>query len=147
MADCHRNRAGEAMRVMRSARLIAPAAALHASPRSQHFIQDRTRLHPTRPCRAERLSGSEHGAATESGADVHGSPIVRDIPGATTALLELRIPALKHALPSLFHPRAGADALVPEGLDPKVIAVYRSVGQLLSRYTTGKVPKAFKVGS
>lgn len=35
--------------------------------------------------------------------------------------------------------------LVPAGLDPKVAAVYRGVGVLLSRYTTGKIPKAFKV--
>jgi hypothetical protein len=27
----------------------------------------------------------------------------------------------------------------PEGLDERVIEVYRGVGQLLSRYTTGKV--------
>lgn len=31
------------------------------------------------------------------------------------------------------------------GLDPKVIEVYRGVGQLLQRYTSGKVPKAFKI--
>lgn len=34
---------------------------------------------------------------------------------------------------------------MPTGLDPKVIEVYRGVGQVLSRYTAGKVPKAFKV--
>eukprot|EP00879_Flechtneria_rotunda_P004242 GHRR01004490.1.p1 GENE.GHRR01004490.1~~GHRR01004490.1.p1 ORF type:complete len:506 (+),score=188.53 GHRR01004490.1:176-1693(+) len=31
------------------------------------------------------------------------------------------------------------------GLDERVIEVYRGVGQLLARYTTGKVPKAFKI--
>eukprot|EP00878_Enallax_costatus_P025405 GHUV01027180.1.p1 GENE.GHUV01027180.1~~GHUV01027180.1.p1 ORF type:complete len:358 (+),score=108.30 GHUV01027180.1:410-1483(+) len=31
------------------------------------------------------------------------------------------------------------------GLDDAVIDVYRGVGQLLARYTTGKVPKAFKI--
>ena len=35
--------------------------------------------------------------------------------------------------------------VVPEGLDPRVVEIYRQVGDLLSRYTTGKVPKAFKV--
>ena len=35
--------------------------------------------------------------------------------------------------------------MVPAGLDPKVVAVYHGVGQLLSRFTTGKIPKAFKV--
>lgn len=34
---------------------------------------------------------------------------------------------------------------VPEGLDDKVVQVYRGVGKLLSRYTVGKVPKAFKI--
>lgn len=35
--------------------------------------------------------------------------------------------------------------MVPSGLDPKVIEVYRGVGKVLTRYTAGKVPKAFKV--
>ncbi len=30
---------------------------------------------------------------------------------------------------------------VPEGLEPRVIEVYRGVGKLLSRYSAGKVPK------
>jgi hypothetical protein len=30
------------------------------------------------------------------------------------------------------------------GMDPKVVAVYRSVGKLLSTYRSGKIPKAFK---
>lgn len=34
---------------------------------------------------------------------------------------------------------------LPSGLDPKVVEVYKGVGELLSRYTSGKVPKAFKV--
>ncbi|GAX76291.1 hypothetical protein CEUSTIGMA_g3736.t1 [Chlamydomonas eustigma] len=34
---------------------------------------------------------------------------------------------------------------VPEGLDEKVIQVYRGVGKLLSRYSAGKIPKAFKI--
>lgn len=39
-----------------------------------------------------------------------------------------------------------ADAgYVAPGIDAKVAAVYRGVGEVLSRYTTGKVPKAFKV--
>ncbi len=32
-----------------------------------------------------------------------------------------------------------------DGLDPKVEAVYRGVGAVLARYTTGRLPKAFKV--
>lgn len=32
-----------------------------------------------------------------------------------------------------------------EGLDDKVVQVYRGVGKLLSRYTVGKIPKAFKI--
>ena len=35
--------------------------------------------------------------------------------------------------------------IVPEGLDSRVIEIYRQVGELLTRYTTGKVPKAFKI--
>ncbi|GLC39592.1 hypothetical protein PLESTB_000809400 [Pleodorina starrii] len=34
---------------------------------------------------------------------------------------------------------------VPDGLEPRVVEVYRGVGKLLSRYTAGKVPKAFKI--
>ena len=34
---------------------------------------------------------------------------------------------------------------LPEGLDDKVVQVYRGVGKLLSRYTVGKIPKAFKI--
>jgi essential nuclear protein 1 len=43
--------------------------------------------------------------------------------------------------------REGEPAAAPTltGLDPKVVEVYRGVGKVLSRYTTGKVPKAFKV--
>jgi len=33
----------------------------------------------------------------------------------------------------------------PGGMDPAVVEVYRGVGALLSRYTSGKVPKAFKI--
>ena len=35
--------------------------------------------------------------------------------------------------------------MIPEGLDSRVIEIYRQVGELLTRYTTGKVPKAFKI--
>ena len=37
-------------------------------------------------------------------------------------------------------PRARA-----EGIDQKVVDVYRQVGDLLKRYTVGKIPKAFKI--
>mgnify|MGYP001806960375 CR=1 FL=1 len=30
---------------------------------------------------------------------------------------------------------------MPDGLEPRVIEVYRGVGKLLSRYSTGKIPK------
>ncbi|PSC71236.1 Bystin [Micractinium conductrix] len=41
-------------------------------------------------------------------------------------------------------PREGDD-FIPGELDPKVVEVYQGVGKVLSRYTAGKVPKAFKV--
>jgi essential nuclear protein 1 len=34
---------------------------------------------------------------------------------------------------------------IPEGVDQRVIDVYRRVGELLRRYTVGKIPKAFKI--
>ena len=34
---------------------------------------------------------------------------------------------------------------IPEGMPPKVVEVYRSVGKIMSRYKAGKVPKAFKI--
>lgn len=49
-------------------------------------------------------------------------------------------------LPCLSSCREGEVAeAVPEGLDERVLAVYRGVAGLLSRYTVGKVPKAFKI--
>ncbi|KAF9919391.1 snoRNA-binding rRNA-processing protein [Lobosporangium transversale] len=38
-----------------------------------------------------------------------------------------------------------ADRPMPMGLSPKVIEVYSKVGLLLSRYKSGKLPKAFKI--
>lgn len=40
---------------------------------------------------------------------------------------------------------AGCAAAVAGGMEPEVVAVYRAVGELLGRYKSGKVPKAFKV--
>jgi essential nuclear protein 1 len=34
---------------------------------------------------------------------------------------------------------------VPSGISPQVAQVYEGVGKVMSRYTTGKVPKAFKI--
>ncbi len=40
----------------------------------------------------------------------------------------------------------GADEmLIPDGIDTRVVEVYRQVGDLLRRYTVGKIPKAFKI--
>ena len=36
-------------------------------------------------------------------------------------------------------------SLSPRGMDEKVVAVFRGVGQILSKYRSGKLPKAFKV--
>ncbi|KAJ2384198.1 snoRNA-binding rRNA-processing protein, partial [Coemansia sp. RSA 2559] len=35
--------------------------------------------------------------------------------------------------------------VVPSGVDPKVVQVYTKIGELLSRYKSGPVPKAFKI--
>ncbi|KAF9362689.1 snoRNA-binding rRNA-processing protein [Mortierella sp. NVP85] len=40
---------------------------------------------------------------------------------------------------------AGGDRPMPLGLSPKVVEVYTKVGLLLSRYKSGKLPKAFKI--
>ncbi|KAJ1667300.1 snoRNA-binding rRNA-processing protein [Coemansia sp. RSA 1813] len=37
------------------------------------------------------------------------------------------------------------DRPVPTGIDPKIVQVYTKVGELLSRYKSGPVPKAFKI--
>ncbi|KAG0240775.1 Bystin-domain-containing protein [Mortierella sp. GBAus27b] len=39
----------------------------------------------------------------------------------------------------------GDDRPMPLGLSPKVVEVYTKVGLLLSRYKSGKIPKAFKI--
>ena len=44
-----------------------------------------------------------------------------------------------------MHHRQDGAPLIPQGLDPKVVAVYQAVGKIMSRFTAGKVPKAFKV--
>jgi len=42
-------------------------------------------------------------------------------------------------------PGDDCEMLVPGGLDPKVVHVYKGVGKLLKRYSAGKIPKAFKI--
>jgi essential nuclear protein 1 len=37
------------------------------------------------------------------------------------------------------------DEGVASNLDPKIIAAYKSIGQLMRTYKSGKVPKAFKI--
>jgi essential nuclear protein 1 len=34
---------------------------------------------------------------------------------------------------------------IPDGVDQRVVEVYKQVGELLRRYTVGKIPKAFKI--
>ena len=34
---------------------------------------------------------------------------------------------------------------VSSNLDPKVVAAYKSIGQLLRTFKSGKLPKAFKI--
>lgn len=67
-----------------------------------------------------------------------------DVPQNLADLLMARIAEAAHAsgLPS------SADELnshVAAGVDPKVVSIYRKVGDFLSRYKSGKVPKAFKI--
>ncbi|KAJ2726569.1 snoRNA-binding rRNA-processing protein [Coemansia sp. Benny D115] len=38
-----------------------------------------------------------------------------------------------------------AGRMVPTGIDAKIVEVYTKIGQLLSRYKSGSVPKAFKI--
>ena len=59
---------------------------------------------------------------------------------------------LSYLIQSVFHtdhtscsPGEEEEEDLPEGLDDKVVQVYRGVGKLLSRYTVGKIPKAFKI--
>jgi hypothetical protein len=42
-------------------------------------------------------------------------------------------------------PEMEEDAMVQSTLDPKIVEVYEQVGSYLSHYTSGKVPKAFKI--
>lgn len=64
------------------------------------------------------------------------------------------------ALSSVWHVELGSHPVTPSlcvltahndprllcaGLDPKVVEVYRQVGELMARYKSGRVPKAFKV--
>lgn len=38
-----------------------------------------------------------------------------------------------------------AAAEIEKQFDPKVVEVYKQVGKILSTYTSGKLPKAFKI--
>lgn len=53
------------------------------------------------------------------------------------------------ATPSTLHRAAAADAAAgppaPAGMDERLVDIFRGVGALMSRYTVGKLPKAFKV--
>ncbi|KAI9506779.1 Bystin-domain-containing protein [Coemansia spiralis] len=40
---------------------------------------------------------------------------------------------------------ARGDRPTPSGVDPKIVQVYSKIGELLSRYKSGAVPKAFKI--
>ncbi|RKP27238.1 Bystin-domain-containing protein [Syncephalis pseudoplumigaleata] len=42
-------------------------------------------------------------------------------------------------------PANADERTIPPGLNPKVVEVYTQVGKLLSRYKSGKLPKAFKI--
>ena len=35
--------------------------------------------------------------------------------------------------------------MVPGGIKPELVELYKEVGKILRRFTTGKVPKAFKI--
>lgn len=34
---------------------------------------------------------------------------------------------------------------MPGGIKPELVELYKGVGKIMKRYTTGKIPKAFKI--
>lgn len=44
-----------------------------------------------------------------------------------------------------LHSNEQVEERVKQRIDPKIFSVYKSLGKLLSTYTSGKFPKAFKV--
>ncbi|GLI60347.1 hypothetical protein VaNZ11_002468 [Volvox africanus] len=78
-----------------------------------------------------------------------GADSYRQTSLADLILSKLRERQAEQGLPQV--PQEGEDdpgsgaGPVPEGLEPRVVEVYRGVGKLMSRYTTGKIPKAFKI--
>ena len=69
------------------------------------------------------------------------------VPQKTLADIIMEKFAEKERLEGLDREAGGAGGTAEQmgHLDPKLVEVYGKVGQLMSRYTTGKVPKAFKI--
>ncbi|GIM15803.1 hypothetical protein Vretimale_18517 [Volvox reticuliferus] len=78
-----------------------------------------------------------------------GADSYRQTSLADLILSKLRERQVEQGLPQLPHEGEDDPSLgpgpVPDGLEPRVVEVYRGVGKLMSRYTAGKIPKAFKI--
>jgi len=133
-----------------------PTCSLHAPPGPTYQTrQQDTQVTGTAASRMLRVSGSccaqprrcctgagncpRRTSASEFDRTIETSLM---FPKSPPRCAEMRRGAQSNAL----HRMSDPSQLVPGGLDPKVVAVYHGVGTLLSRYTTGKIPKAFKVG-
>ncbi|WFC98835.1 snoRNA-binding rRNA-processing protein [Malassezia yamatoensis] len=60
-------------------------------------------------------------------------------------LIMAKIDAAESGVGSQAHTSDDDGRMMPPGINPKVIEVYSKVGQLLSRYKSGPLPKAFKI--
>lgn len=76
------------------------------------------------------------------------SKILKYRPAAANACILHACQIFKHMLSMRFLQFCRASPVKDEGiggLDERVTAVYKGVGLIMKRFTTGKVPKAFKI--
>ncbi|KAJ1023950.1 hypothetical protein NDA13_004782 [Ustilago tritici] len=90
---------------------------------------------------AEHRGDDEDG---EQGAPMHASGLGGRGNKTLADLIMEKIEAAEHAGDGPSQQEL-EERRMPPGINPKVIQVYRKVGELLSRYKSGPLPKAFKI--
>lgn len=90
---------------------------------------------------AEHRGDDEHG---EQGAHMRASGLGGRGNKTLADLIMEKIEAAEHAGDGPSQQEL-EERRMPPGINPKVIQVYRKVGELLSRYKSGPLPKAFKI--
>ena len=89
----------------------------------------------------ERHDAEEEQALEEMGEDGLPRPKTKTL----ADLIMAKIQAAEDGQPAEMPMEESDGRMMPPGINPKVIEVYVKVGELLSRYKSGPLPKAFKI--